>query len=57
LVTRGAATREARRASAGKRFVQGRVYAGVAAFVDAWDRHGGAAGDAQITSWIEVNAD
>jgi aminoglycoside phosphotransferase (APT) family kinase protein len=46
---------ESRRA--GSRFVQRRVHAGEVAFVDAWARHGGADGDAQILSWLEEHAD
>jgi aminoglycoside phosphotransferase (APT) family kinase protein len=46
---------ESRRA--GSRFVQRRVRAGEVAFVEAWDRHGGAEGDAQIISWIEDSVD
>jgi Phosphotransferase enzyme family len=39
------------------RFVQRRVQADESAFVEAWERHGMAAGDAAILTWLEQHRD
>jgi thiamine kinase-like enzyme len=39
------------------RFVQRRVQAGEPAFVEAWERHGMAAGDTTILTWLEEHKD
>lgn len=49
-----AAILESRRVAS--RFVRRRVKAGEPAFVEAWQRHGGAAGDASILSWLQDSA-
>jgi Phosphotransferase enzyme family len=39
----------------GTRFVERRVGAGEAAFVEAWERHGGKEGDDCVIAWLEAN--